>query len=211
MWTTRAGCRWAVVHLFYGAGWGCRSRSGTWEPSIAGVSDQPDGYWSAGPASAALTAVAAAVDVLLAVDLAVPGTGELLDRLRGGERESRRLAAVSVAVIGQIDRRGLAAPAGQSSTSALVRQVITVGKDESSRRVRLAAGICGSVGLTGAVVPPRFPLVAAAVADGGMAVRQAALICSTIRHFPVRVSAVLRDAAEQFLVGQARVLDPKTL
>ena len=117
--------------------------------------------------------------------------------------------------VGGADRADRAAgfgrPAGASSTSALVRQVITVGRDESSRRVRLAAGICPSVGLTGVVVPARFPLVAAAVADGGVGVRQAGLICATISGFPGRVGQELRDAAEQFLVGQARVVDPKTL
>src|ERR1700712_451100 len=166
--------------------------------------------WVAGPASAALVVVAAALDGLLGADLTVPGTGELLDLLRGVERQSRRLAGVSVGVIGQLDQRGLAGPAGQSSTSALVRQVITVGKDESQRRVRLAAGICASVGLTGAAVPARFEVVAEAVADGSVGVRQAELICSTVTHFPVRVPAELRDAAEVFLVEQARMLDPVT-
>ena len=71
-----------------------------------------DGYWSAGPASAAVAAVSVALDELLSVDLGLPGTGELLDVLRGVERECRRLTGVSVAIIGQIERRGLGAPAG---------------------------------------------------------------------------------------------------
>ena len=92
--------------------------------------DLPDGgVWTPGPVSAALADVAAAVDGLFAADLTVPGTGELLEVLRGIERQTRRLAGASVAVIGQIDQRGLAAPAGQTSTSGLVRQVITIGKD----------------------------------------------------------------------------------
>ncbi len=123
-------------------GWGVGAGQGPDSASAAA-----DGYWSAGPASAAVAAVSVAVDGLLAVDLAVPGTGELLDVLRGVERECRRLAGVSVAMIGQIEQRGLAAPAGASSTSALVRQVLTIGRDESSRRVRLAAGICGVGGV----------------------------------------------------------------
>ena len=58
-------------------------------------------------ATVALAAVAAAVDGLLAADLSLPGTAELLDLLREVERQSRRLAAASVAVIGQIDARGV--------------------------------------------------------------------------------------------------------
>src|ERR1700712_364677 len=76
--------------------------------------------WVAGPASAALVAVAAALDVLLAADLTVPGTGELLDLLRGVERQSRRLAGVSVGVIGQLDQRGLAGPARLALDAAVV-------------------------------------------------------------------------------------------
>ena len=157
-----------------------------------------------------MAAVAAAVDGLLAADLSLPGTAELLDLLREVERQSRRLAAVSVAVIGQIDARGLAAPQGCQSTAALVRQVITIGKDESSRRARLAAGICPSTGLSGAAVPPRFPLVGAAVTAGEVGVREAALICSTITGFPRHHPPAVVEAAEQFLVDQAAVLDPKT-
>ncbi len=161
-------------------------------------------------ATVALAAVAAAVDGLLAVDLSLPGTAELLDLLREVERQSRRLAAASVAVIGQIDARGVAAPEGCQSTAALVRQVIMIGKDESSRRARLAAGICPSTGLSGAAVPARFPLVGAAVTAGEVAVREAALICSTITGFPRHHPPTVVEAAEQFLVDQAAVLDPKT-
>src|ERR1700712_4960488 len=75
-------------------GGGVGSGQGPDIPSATAVPGQPDGVWSAGPASAALTAVAAALDALLAVDLAAPGTGELLDLLRGVERESRRLAGM---------------------------------------------------------------------------------------------------------------------
>ena len=85
-----------------------------------------------------------------------------------------------------------------------------IGKDESSRRARLAAGICPSTGLSGAAVPARFPLVGAAVTAGEVGVREAALICSTITGFPRHHPPTVVEAAEQFLVDQAAVLDPKT-
>ncbi len=157
----------------------------------------------------ALAAVAAAVDGLLAADLSLPGTAELLDLLREVERQSRRLAAASVAVIGQIDARGVAAPEGCQSTAALVRQVIMIGNDESSRRTRLAAGICPSTGLSGAAVPARFPLVGAAVTAGEVGVREAALICSTITGFPRHHPPTVVEAAEQFLVDQAASVGPE--
>src|SRR4051812_48470975 len=77
--------------------------------------------WAAGPVSAALGVVAGAVDGLLGADLGLAGTAGLLGVLRGVERECRRLAAVSVAVIAQVEQRGLAGPAGSSSTAGLVR------------------------------------------------------------------------------------------
>ncbi len=118
-----------------------------------------------------------------------------------------------MAVIGQIEARALAAPAGQCSTAALVRQVITIGRDEAQRRARLAVGVCPATGLSGRTRwsgrgfrwwGRRWP------DGGGWGVREAALICSTITGFPARVAPELWDAAEAFLVEQARVLDPKT-
>ena len=172
------------------------------------VSD--DGYFSGGPAEAALARVAAAIDGFLAVDLAVSGTGGTLDLLRGIEVQARRLYGASVAVIGQIDQRGLAAPAGQTSTASLVRQVINVGRGDAAGRVRLSAAVCASTGLSGAQVEPALPLLAGAVATGVLGARHADLIVSTLRGFPAHVPADVRDSVEEFLVEQAGVLDPKT-
>ena len=175
----------------------------------AGQPPEPDRSYSA--ASAAVAAVAGAVDELLAVDLTVPGTGETLDLLKAVEVQIRRLQAVSLAVIGQIDQRGLAAPHGQTSTAGLIRQVITIGKHEAQQRVRVAAALTPGCGLTGAPIPPRYPQLADAITAGGLSPAQADVIASTITNFPADVPAEIRTSVEEFLIEQGRTLDPRTL
>ncbi len=169
-----------------------------------------DADWSPGPACGALALVAAAIDGLLAVDLTVPGTGETLDLLRGVERQARRLHGASALLVGQIESRGLAAPAGHSSTAALLRQVVTISQGDSFQRVRLAEAVCPSIGLSGAVIEPRLPLVAAAVANGGLGAKQADVIVRTLTGFPASVPEDIRESVEQFLVEQGQVLAPRT-
>ena len=169
-----------------------------------------DGYFRAGAAGAALAGVATAIDVLAAADLSQPGTGGVLDLLRAVECQARRLYGVSVALVGQIEQRGLAAPAGQTSTAALLRQVITIGKGDADARVRLATKVCPSTGISGAPVPPALGKLAAAVQAGQVSARSADTIVHTFKAMPADTDPQLLDAVEEFLVEQSRWLDPTT-
>lgn len=162
-------------------------------------------------ALAALAGVSAAVDQLLAADLTLPGTIDLLDLLRGVEVQIRRLHAVSVRATAQITDRGLAAPAGASSTAALLRQLLPLTAADAHQRVRLAAATSATTGLTGAAIQPMLPLLAAALSAGSVGAAQAATIVTTMNSLPTDVPAEVRDSVEEFLVEQAAVLDPKTL
>ncbi|MET3805704.1 hypothetical protein ABIB25_002708 [Nakamurella sp. UYEF19] len=96
--------------------------------------DPADSYWEPGPAQTAINAVATAVDGLLQVDPTAPGTGATLDLLRAVEMQTRRLYGMSVSVISQMDHRGLAAPAGQLSTTSLIRQIINISRTDAAAR-----------------------------------------------------------------------------
>jgi len=132
--------------------------------------------------------VVGGVDALAAADLTVPGTGETLDVLRGVERQIRRLQGVSVRLVGQVDQRGLVAPAGATSTVALLQQVLQVGAGDAADRVRLSRAVCATVGLTGAPVEPQLPGLADAVAAGAVGQRQAARLAATFDKFPSTIS-----------------------
>ncbi len=148
------------------------------------------------------------VDALAAADLTVPGTGETLDVLRGVERQIRRLQGVSVRLVGQVEQRGLVAPAGATSTVALLQQVLQVGAGDAADRVRLSRAVCATVGLTGAPVEPQLSGLADAVAAGAVGQRQAARLAATFDKFPSTISQDLRDSVERFLVVQTQQLPP---
>jgi len=152
------------------------------------VGTDDDGFWSGGPLSAALLAVVGGVDALAAADLTVPGTGETLDVLRGVERQIRRLQGVSVRLVGQVEQCGLVAPAGATSTVALLQQVLQVGAGDAADRVRLSRAVCATVGLTGAPVEPQLPGLAGAVAAGAVGQRQAARLAAKFEKFPSTIS-----------------------
>ena len=76
--------------------------------------------------------------------------------------------------------------------------------------MRLAAELGPQRALSGERLPARFPDVAAAVADGAICDRHAALICRTITDLP---DAVLEHAGavEAMLAEHARTLNPDQL
>ncbi len=162
------------------------------------------------PSAAAVSEIAAAVDHLLAADLTLPSDTDILDLLRGVEVQSRRLHAASIAVIAQITDRGLAAPAGATSTAGLLRQVLPLSAGDAYQRVRLAAATSPSTGLSGSPIPPALPQLAAALHAGSVPARNAVTIVGTLNGFPADVPPEVRDSVEEFLVEQAAVLDPKT-
>jgi Domain of unknown function (DUF222) len=59
-------------------------------------------------------------------------------------------------------------------------------------------------------LPARFPLVAAALADGATGERHAAAICRTVDGLP-EAAAEHAEAVEAALVGHARTLNPEQL
>jgi hypothetical protein len=138
------------------------------------------------------------------------GRDELLELLTALEVDARRRAAVGYAVVAELEARGVAAEVGCSSTAVLLSERLRIGRREAAGRVRLAAELGPRRALSGQPSPAKFPLVAAAVADGAIGDRHAALICRTIDSLP---DAVLEQAGavEATLVEHARSLNPDQL
>jgi hypothetical protein len=114
-------------------------------------------------------------------------------------------------MIAEIDQRGIAGEYGASSTGSLVQELLLVSPFEASARVRAARDFCPKVALTGEILPPTFPHVAAALGSGEIAVGKAAVIAKLRSKLPAEVDLEHGDAAEFFLVEQAKLLAPKQL
>jgi len=162
------------------------------------------------PVGLALSHLAAAREQLRDVDWATLGRDELLDLLSALEVDARRRAAVGYAVVAELEARGVAAEVGCASTAVLLSERLRIGRREAAGRVRLAAELGPRRAMSGELLPARFPQVAAAVAEGAIYDRHAALICRTITDLP---DAVLEQAGavEATLVEHARTLNPDQL
>ena len=154
----------------------------------------------------ALGHLAAAREQLSALDLTGLSGGQLLELVAALEIDTRQRAAVTHAVIAELEARGVAAEVGCSSTAVLLSERLRIGRREAAGRVRLAAELGPRRALSGQPSPAKFPLVAAAVAQGAIGDRHAALICRTITDLP---DAVLEQAGavEATLVEHARTLN----
>ena len=162
------------------------------------------------PVGLALSHLAAAREQLRNVDWATLSGDELLELMAALEIDVRQRAAVGYGLVAELEARGVAAELGCSSTAVLLSERLRIGRREAAARVRLAAELGPRRALSGESLPARYPQVAAAVAEGVISDRHAALICRTITDLP---DAVLEQAGavEATLVEHARTLNPDQL
>ena len=171
---------------------------------------------ASGVAGAAVGALEAGVDALLSLDVSCLSDEAVLEVLRRVETQLRRVGAGDHALIAEVESRGLAAARGCASTAALLRGVLRVSPAQARRRVHAAADLGCRRSLTGQLLPPIFPAVAQAVAQGAISDQHAHLITKTIDELPAAVqadydTAVEQTLVEQTLVEQALTLDPTQL
>ena len=162
------------------------------------------------PVRTALAQLAAARQALCAVDPATLGRDELLELVAALETDVRQRAAVGFALVAEVEARGIAAELGCSSTAVLLSERLQIGRREAAGRVRLAAELGPRRALSGQPSPAKFPLVAAAVAEGAISDRHAALICRTINGLP-EAAAEQAGAVEATLVERPHPENPDQL
>ena len=159
----------------------------------------------------ALDAAHAAVDDLLTADLTRLSEDGLLQVLRDTERLRRRLAAIDHAQILEVEARGLPAAHNVRTTGQFLRWVLRLDPGEAAGRVRAAEAAGTRRTVTGQVIEPAYPQVAAAQAAGVIGERQARVIVDTIEKLPDAIREDVRDEVEQTLVEHAACFDAKLL
>jgi hypothetical protein len=160
---------------------------------------------------AVLGQFSAAVDALAELDLSRLDRDDLLSLLRGLETQRRRLPIVDHALVAELDQRGVAGELAARDTTSLLRDVLRLSPRQAKARYAAAIDLGPRRGLTGAVLPPLLPAVAAAQADGVVSVEHARVITRVIEHLPPVVEAEHGSAVEARLVAEAARFDPSVL
>ncbi len=151
------------------------------------------------------------VDELAALPWDSLGDDELVEVLRRVEAVKRRLVPVDHAVVNQVQARSIAFANGCRTTSVFVSNLLRVSRAEATARVKAAEALGSRRTITGQAVAPRFPLVAAAQAEGVLSKRHAAVIVRRVDALPDEIADRSGDWLEQTLVEHGRHLDPTVL
>src|SRR5256885_1249720 len=138
---------------------------------------------------AALGQLSAAIESLTSLDLARLDRDELLTLLRGLETQRRRLPVVDHALVAELDQRGVAGELAARDTKTLLREVLRLSPREAKARYTAAVDLGPRRGLTGELLPPLLPAVAAAQADGTISAEHARVITHVIELLPPAVEA----------------------
>jgi hypothetical protein len=133
----------------------------------------------------------------------------VLAEVAGLEVLRRRLAVIDHALIGELDRRGVAGRLVMSSTEAVLQGLLRLSHGEAKDRVS-AARACGSrSSLTGEPLPPVLPVLAAAQADGVVSGEHTQVILAALKRLPAAVGSEDRSLAEKHLVEAATTMRPR--
>lgn len=155
-----------------------------------------------------LTRLEQDVDALAGAGMDSCTDDEVLGLWRRLETIRRKLEPVDHKVIAEVESRSLPYTYACKNAAALARHVLRVGPGEASARVK-AAHRCGPRRtLSGDVLLPAFPAVAAAQASGQVSAQHARVITEMITKLPQEVSAELGGTVEDVLVEFATEHDP---
>ena len=127
------------------------------------------------------------------------------------ETHSRRRDSLEHGVVREIDLRHLALEVGCRNTASYLRGLSNIAPSDAKRRVDAAVNLAPGRTLTGEVLEPIFPTVAAGLADGELSDAHARVITACIDKLPDAVAAEFDRVIERDLVEHAKVLDPRQL
>ncbi len=151
------------------------------------------------------------VDDLAELNLTALTPDGLLALLRGVETQRRRLPAHDHRLIAELDARGVAGERCCRDTKTLLRETLRLSPREATARYAAAVDLGPRRAVTGEPLPPIFPTVAAAQADGAISPEQARVITRCVQRLPAAVQLQHGPAVEQRLVGDAAHFDPDLL
>jgi hypothetical protein len=136
---------------------------------------------------------------------------QLVTVLRRFEAVRRRMPVVDHVLVGELEARSVAVAVGAQNTQAVLREVLRLSPSEATARVQAARRLGQRETITGDVLAPAFPAVAAAQAAGAVAAEQARVITTTIEELPATVRVGHGAQVEQTLVEAASRFDPNVL
>lgn len=155
----------------------------------------------------------AAADAALraAVDSATFSRSSDADLMRAGreiEAVARLLDASRVLHAGEVARRAesrteMVAAFGYRGSVDAVAGVAGISGGAAKQRIRTGAAILPRTSVSGAIAPPRLPVIAAAVRSGGLGIESAGYLVAQLETVSPRVDAVVLRRAEQNLVDAA--------
>ncbi|MGH3098823.1 MAG: DUF222 domain-containing protein [Streptosporangiales bacterium] len=127
------------------------------------------------------------------------------------EGVARLVPVLQQQLVVQVAGRGLDTARGYSSTAGYLRDVLHVRHGEAAGRVRHAGLLQPRTGLSGEPLPPLYPHLAAAQAEGAVSPAHVAVVADRLEKLPRAVTDEDRADAEAVLADQARVFDPTVL
>jgi len=159
----------------------------------------------------ALAAAHAAIDDLQHVDLTGLSEDALLAYWRETERLRRRVPSLDHALILEAEARGLPESHHVRNLGQFLRALLRLDPGEAAGRVRAAEAAGVRRAMTGQPLPPAYPVVAAAQAEGLISERHARVVVDTVEKLPDPVRHEHAGQVEADLVGHAQRFDPQQL
>jgi hypothetical protein len=118
---------------------------------------------------------------------------------------------VEHAVLAEVGGRGVFSELGFRDTAGLVSSMLRINRTEARHRVTAAEDLGPRRGLTGELLPPMFPRLAAAQAVGTVSAEHAKIIRATVHNLPPETRAVHGLSVEATLTAQAGEFAPVEL
>jgi hypothetical protein len=153
----------------------------------------------------------AAVDELQRLDLTGLSADDLLAYWREVERLRRRLPSLDHALVLDAQARGLPETHQVRTMGQFLRGLLRLDPYEAAGRVRAAEAAGARWAMTGEPLPPAYPVLSAAQAEGRISERQARVVVDTVEKLPDAVRDERGGQVESDLVGFAATFDPHQL
>jgi Domain of unknown function (DUF222) len=150
---------------------------------------------SVGFVDGSLAVMDKAVEECLSVSLWARSPEELVEYLDRVQVVAQRVAALRLALVREVDARGVAVAQGAPSTLAWLRDRLRISGGEAKRCVSLARAM------------DQLPVLAEALACGAVNADQAQIVAATVERTPGSV----KTDSEACLVGYADTFPPKEL
>ncbi|UQX88071.1 HNH endonuclease [Jatrophihabitans telluris] len=138
-------------------------------------------------------------------------TQALLSELRAMETTRRRLEAIDVALVAELDNRAVASTVAARSTADLLSSMLHVSRAEARRRASAAGALGPRADVIGDALPPVVPELASALAAGEVSAEHVRVVLATLEKVPAELGAFVFEQAATTLTNAARSTNPREL